>query len=437
MRHYGRRRVPRGARLLAPVVALLVLVASDGAALRRVAGNGAAAAAPVALSAVETSAGPAAGLLADPEAFPLAVWLQSPANARAYQDIGINLYVGLWQGPTEAQLDALAEANMPVLAAQNAVGLARGADPLLRGWTQQDEPDNAQPDGEGGYGPCVPPETIQARYAAMKAADPDRPVFLNLGQGVAWDRERPFVGRGSACADRWDHYPAYARGADILSFDIYPVTSPYEHIRGDLSRVALGVERLRAWAGPEQAVWNVIETTHIHADTMPTPAQVRAEAWMSIVHGSRGLIYFAHEWVPQFREAGLLHYPEMREGVAALNAEIQALAPALRAPPDPDAVTVEAGAVPVAVLATHAGAHSYLFAVSLGEQPTTARFRLRGAGAASLPVEVLGEDRGLRAQDGAFEDAFTGYAVHLYRLPRLDRGGLALPWLGRGAAGLR
>ena len=45
------------------------------------------------------------GFLADPDVFPIAVWLQSPARAADYKAIGINLYVGLWRGPTEAQLD--------------------------------------------------------------------------------------------------------------------------------------------------------------------------------------------------------------------------------------------------------------------------------------------------------------------------------------------
>src|SRR5947209_3214611 len=36
--------------------------------------------------------------------FPIAVWLQSPASAAKFKAAGINLYVGLWQGPTEEQL---------------------------------------------------------------------------------------------------------------------------------------------------------------------------------------------------------------------------------------------------------------------------------------------------------------------------------------------
>jgi hypothetical protein len=38
----------------------------------------------------------------DPNYFPIAVWLQDPKNAGRYKPAGINLYVGLWRGPTEA-----------------------------------------------------------------------------------------------------------------------------------------------------------------------------------------------------------------------------------------------------------------------------------------------------------------------------------------------
>ena len=35
------------------------------------------------------------GLPQTPDSFPLAVWLQAPANAERYKAIGINTYVGL------------------------------------------------------------------------------------------------------------------------------------------------------------------------------------------------------------------------------------------------------------------------------------------------------------------------------------------------------
>src|SRR5262249_54475298 len=77
--------------------------------------------------------------------FPIAVWLQSPSNAAKFKAAGINLYVGLWQGPTEEQLATLKAAGMPVICEQNAVGLAHKNDPTIIGWMHGDEPDNAQP----------------------------------------------------------------------------------------------------------------------------------------------------------------------------------------------------------------------------------------------------------------------------------------------------
>ena len=359
----------------------------------------------------------------DPSFFPLAVWLQAPKNAEAYQEVGINLFVGLWKGPTEAQLDVLNRAEMPVFANQNQVGMRSPNREVIWGWTQQDEPDNAQSDGQGGYGPCIDPSEIQARYAKMREADPSRPVFLNLGQGVAWDRDKPYIGRGSACADRWDHYPEYVKGADIVSFDIYPVTSRYPHIKDQLWRVGLGVSRLKEWtAGQDKKVWNVIETTHIQSESMPTPEQTRAEVWMSIIHGSQGIVYFAHEWNPSFTETGLLKYPEMREAVKKLNAEITQLAPVLNSPTLDSELRSKSSdpAVPIRSMHKRHAGFDYIFAISMRDEASVGTMRLEGL-EEGTEIEVLGENRGLLAgPQNTFEDDFDGYEPHIYRIARGD-----------------
>jgi len=47
---------------------------------------------------------------------------------------------------------------------------------------------------------------------------------------------------------------------------------------------------------------------------------------MSIIHGSKGLIYFVHEWQPKFNESALLSDPEMLAAVTKINRRIAELA---------------------------------------------------------------------------------------------------------------
>ncbi|MFQ6099106.1 MAG: hypothetical protein ACE5O2_15350, partial [Armatimonadota bacterium] len=266
----------------------------------------------------------------DPTFFPIAVWLQAPKNAPKYKAIGINVFVGLWKGPTEEQLAALKAAGMRVICAQNEVGLKHGDDDVIIGWMHGDEPDNAQSRGEGkGYGPPIPPQRIIEDYEKIRAADPSRPVLLNLGQGVAWDG---WYGRGVR-TNHPEDYPEYIRGCDIVSFDIYPVVHRRPEVAGKLWFVPRGVDRLRKWSNDEKVVWNCIECTRIsNVNVKPTPHQVKAEVWMSLIHGSMGIIYFVHQFQPRFIEAGLLADAEMTAAVADINEQIHSLAPVLNSP---------------------------------------------------------------------------------------------------------
>ena len=58
------------------------------------------------------------GLSSDPNFFHLSVWLQNPMNASRFQGAGINLFTGLWKGPTDDQMAALTMADMPVICDQ-------------------------------------------------------------------------------------------------------------------------------------------------------------------------------------------------------------------------------------------------------------------------------------------------------------------------------
>jgi len=359
-----------------------------------------------------------------PDYFPIAVWLQDPAHAEDFRRAGINTYLGLWEGPTEKQLIALKQANMKVICEQNDVALQHLDDPTIIGWMHGDEPDNAQelPDKKG-YGPPIAPEKIIEEYAQITKADPSRPVMLNLGQGVAWN---DYYGRGVRTGHAED-YPAYLKGADIVSFDIYPVVHESPKIAGKLWYVAKGVDHLVEIGQGEKVVWNCLECTHIGAaDRKATPQQMRCEAWMSLIHGSQGLIYFVHQFAPKFREAALLDDPEMLAAVTTLNQQVTSLAPVLNSPTLPDngefivAGLKDAPVPPVDTMVKHFGGSTYIFAVERRGVTAKAWFMRRSVGLNldTYQVNVLGENRTINAKDCQFSETFAPWDVHLYRVDK-------------------
>jgi hypothetical protein len=360
---------------------------------------------------------PSRSIFADPNFFPIAVWLQNPNKAPQYKAAGINLYVALWRGPMDEQLAQLKQHGMRVICSQNARGLAHKDDPTIVGWMHGDEPDNAQRlRGGGGYGPPIAPAKIVEDYRKLKAADPSRPVLMNLGQGVAWDQ---WVGRGVR-RNHPEDYPEYVQGCDIVSFDIYPACHEHPDVAGKLWMVADGVTRLRRWSENRKPVWNCIECTHINnPNAKATPQQVKAEVWMSLVRGSRGLIYFVHQFKPTFIEAGLLADEAMLAQVTAVNKQIHELAPVLNSDSIADGVSVQTSNadVPVEAMLKRHGSGVYVFAVGMRDGQTAATFQVAGL-AGKGRVEVLGEQRGIEIRDGAFTDTFQPWDVHLYCIKR-------------------
>jgi hypothetical protein len=348
------------------------------------------------------------GLPSDPNFFPIAVWLQSPPNATRYKDIGINLFVGLWDGPTSDQLSQLTTAGVPTVCDQSGVWHDHLSDPTLWGWLQPDEPDNAQAKQGGGYDPCIDPSKIVAGYDTMVANDATRPVWLGLGRGVS---DTQWVGRGD-CTGKTDMYPEYAKGGDILSFDIYPVDSGI-----GLEAVPKGVDNLRMWSNYEKPVVADIEGSNIDGKARPTPSQIKSEVWMALIHGAAGIQYFCHRFMPDFSETDCLDDAAAAAGIKTINTRITALAPVLNTRSVANGVTVTPSdpAHPVDIMLKRSGGATYLFAVAMTNASTSAHFTLRDP-PATATAEVLDETRDLAITNGTFDDTFDAYGVHLYKI---------------------
>ncbi|MBN1187631.1 MAG: T9SS type A sorting domain-containing protein [Bacteroidales bacterium] len=366
------------------------------------------------------------GISSDQNFFPISIWLQSPENtatAKKYKEIGINMYIGLHRGPTESQLSAVANLGTTVFCTQNTVGLESKNKKYIKAWTHIDEPDNAQ----NGTQQPLPARDIIEKYTTMKEMDPTRPIYLNLGGGVACEA---WYGRG----DRTNHpedYTEYAKGADIVSFDIYPMNTfprPASDpswlrafnnvVSGDISYVGRGVDNLRKAVNNSKPVWVWIECTNIDGDHRYalTPTHVKAEVWMSIIHGARGIGYFCHEFSP-FVEAGLLKNQEMTDSVRSINSKIIELAPVLNTKTVKNGATVSLSdkSVVVDILVKRHNNSTYVFAVATKSGTATATFKCSGF-MGNSKVEVVSEGREITMIDGVFQDDFSDYDVHIYKI---------------------
>src|SRR6185436_19022506 len=151
-------------------------------------------------------------------------------------------------------------------------------------------------------------------YDSMVQNDSTRPVWLNLGRGVS---DTTWVGRGT-CTGNTDMYKDYAKGADILSYDIYPVNDGHSD---GLDAVPKGVDNLRQWSNYEKPVIADIEGSNIDNTTRPSPAQIETEVWMALIHGASGIMYFCHRFSPTFSETDCLDDQTTADGLKKIDAE--------------------------------------------------------------------------------------------------------------------
>jgi hypothetical protein len=184
--------------------------------------------------------------------------------------------------------------------------------------------------------------------------------------------------------------------------------------------VPKGVENLRKWAqqaGGTHVIWNFIEGSAINGGAVPTYGQLRAEVWMSLIHGSQGIIYFVHQFSPKFREDGIFNFPTVVRAVASINSQITSLAPVLNSSTitsDAQAASSAPSTAPISMMEKRFAGSTYIFAAEMRNMPAVATFTTPAA--QNGTVTVLNENRQLSIANGKFRDKFDGYGVHLYQI---------------------
>jgi len=364
----------------------------------------------------------------DPGFFPVSVWaetLDGTGRLKDYEALGVNTFSNLWGGPTPEVMDRIKAHGLYAIAGTPDARVTEEFDAAygnhLAAHYFQDEGDGR--DVCGDQVPrlaalCRPsadgrtsPDALQDMADAIRDEDPTRPVYGQFTKPVAL---LDYLSEPQA--------RAYVDGADIVSYDWYPLTDPYTP--GQLWEQADAVQTTRRLANYAKPVWPAIETSYVFANSArrPGPAEVAAEVWNALIGGARGIQYFNHSFRAGHETTHVLLEPEYQDVAAAVrvtNLRIAELAPVLNADYAHGFVKVTKGTVNQMTKA-HDGSF-FLFVAARSERPQDVTLDLTGVGDTS--ATVLYEDRSVEVTDGRLTDTFDGAeAVHVYRIdPERDQ----------------
>ncbi|MEM6990317.1 MAG: hypothetical protein AAF721_07465 [Myxococcota bacterium] len=354
--------------------------------------------------------------------FPIGVFGQPAENFETWVDRGCNTMfevpqehdAGAWD--QEAQRLGLRVIRPPL----GGGGADIGRTDLLA-WSLPDEPDiDANQSTCGGN--CIELcEFLASEYAAI---DPERPVFVNLaGPNVLLESACDFCngpgdepGTASCFPDNAQCYPRILETADWISQDIYPVTGwlPNEALREDVTVPGQTLDKLASWTDkPLMAIIELSDQRLGFAGTgtrAPSAAEVRAEIWNAIIHGARGIFYFPQAFDPFEWDAA------PSEVIAELEVQhqtITALSDVLQREIDPDGFGVD---VPWPLEASWRQSGDEIYVFMLNTSPQVLDGAPIAFDTAAADTKVYDEDRDLSIADGAFNDDFPPFGVHIYVL---------------------
>jgi hypothetical protein len=335
--------------------------------------------------------------IAQPPEFIIGVWGQPSNYAWHWKARGVNTMVAAeLQGGTVAlsKWDNEVEQNGMYMIRQPSDKPEEDAKfSNLIAWLAPDEPDVHHTD----------PKTVQATYASLKKANPEMPVFLNFSGGHV-------VGYQET---QWKHpYGPWLLGADWSSNDIYPVAG--WNLPGRLGLVGEGIDRLRALA-TDKPQFAFIETSdqglawNMNAPG-PTPAQFRTEVWNAVIHGVRGIIYFADQFKPSFSYNAMP--AEVEAEMTAQDKTLTALSGVLLSKIDPKGYGLKLPGGMEGTVRVYQG-KTYLIVQNMKSRHISGA-KIKVSGLADGTASVYGENRTVQISGGEIVDDFEGNTPRVY-----------------------
>jgi hypothetical protein len=258
----------------------------------------------------------------------------------------------------------------------------------LVGWTFPDEPE-----GNGWT-----PATLKRAHPYRAGTADGLLSFMTTGAGFYRSSYTPASPQGL--------YRDYAHLADVAGFDLYPLG----HCSADLGAVYDAQRTFNQIVG-SMPTFQWIETGPIKPEYcggfVMQPAELRAEVWLAIAGGARGIGYFTHTWSPDHKSFDVAQ--ALQSELGSIDRLISAVAPGLLG----KTVASSGDSPSVKVLARRgADGKTYVIAVNAERAPINVQLNVPSLHDGS--IAVVGENRQLGVNGRRFADAFAPLGVHVY-----------------------
>jgi hypothetical protein len=138
------------------------------------------------------------------------------------------------------------------------------------------------------------------------------------------------------------------------------------------------------------------------------PAELRAEVWLAIAGGARGIGYFTHTWTPVHHSFDVS--PQLQRTIRKISELLDAVRPGLVGKTVLSAAN--SGAIKVIARIGDGSGSTYVFAVNAQRGPIRVQIHVPRLHAGRLTV--FGERRAVNVQSHRFVDTFNPLAVHVY-----------------------
>ena len=140
----------------------------------------------------------------------------------------------------------------------------------------------------------------------------------------------------------------------------------------------------------------------------PTFEEERAQTYLGIVYGARGVVYFAYN----MRQDAVVGWRRLWAGMKCMATNIRRLNPILLSTSLPHEVRIGPRDCGIAAMLKEYQDQRYLIAVNGDHKGVEATFTIPGL--KTEKIYDLTQGRWLEVKDGSFRDAFKGYDVHIY-----------------------